>query len=290
MIISTLWILSFILAVSAQRFVRFISTDNKEYYGDAILPSGSFDASESTKAKVIQGDILGDFHITNQVKPIKKLLSPLPNERVRTVRCVGLNYIAHIDESNMTIPGWPILFYKPFTALNTPSDPIPISEGYQAQDNFTSSMDWETELVVIIKKKAFNISDDEALDHVLGSLVGGLPQPQFSMGKGPDGWAPWGPAIVSTNLIPDPQTLNIWTRVNGVLQQNATTADMIFGVKHLVSFFSMGTTLLPGDVIFTGTPSGTNLGKEVPEFLRNGDVVEVGLENVGTCTNRIKYV
>ncbi|KAJ8481022.1 hypothetical protein ONZ45_g15449 [Pleurotus djamor] len=303
MIISTLWILSFILAVSAQRFVRFISTDNKEYYGDAILPSGSFDASESTKAKVIQGDILGDFRITNHVKPIKKLLSPLPNERVRTVRCVGLNYIAHIDESNMTIPGWPILFYKPFTALNTPSDPIPISEGYQAQDNFTSSMDWETELVVIIKKKAFNISDDEALDHVLGYSVGndvshrgwqiargGLPQPQFSMGKGPDGWAPWGPAIVSTNLIPDPQTLNIWTRVNGVLQQNATTADMIFGVKHLVSFFSMGTTLLPGDVIFTGTPSGTNLGKEVPEFLRNGDVVEVGLENVGTCANRIKYV
>ncbi|KAF7441369.1 hypothetical protein PC9H_001719 [Pleurotus ostreatus] len=301
--ITALVVLGFALAASAQRFVRFISTDNKEYYGDAILPAGTFDAAKSTKAKVITGDILGDFRITNQVKPIKKLLAPLPSERVRTVRCVGLNYIAHIDESNMTIPGWPILFYKPFTALNTPSDPIPISEGYQTQGNFTSSMDWETELVIIMKKKAFNISDDEALDHVLGYSVGhdvshrgwqidrgGLPQPQFSMGKGPDGWAPWGPAIVSTNIITDPQALNIWTRVNGVLQQNATTADMIFGVKHLVSFFSMGTTLLPGDVIFTGTPSGTNLGKAVPEFLKNGDVVEVGLENVGTCTNQIKYV
>lgn len=116
-----------------------------------------------------------------------------------------------------------------------------------------------------------------------------------------------GPAIVTTSVIPDPQTLNIWTKVNGVTQQNSSTANMIFGVKHLVSFFSMGTTLLPGDVIFTGTqviislgklylipplcrPGGTNLGKTVPEWLVNGDVVEVGLENVGTCTNEIKYV
>lgn len=127
-------------------------------------------------------------------------------------------------------------------------------------------MDYETELVIVIKKTAFNISDEEALDHVLGYTVGndvshrgwqidrgGLPQPQFSMGKGADGWAPWGPAIVSTREIPDPQTLNIWTKVNGVTQQNSSTANMIFGVKHLVSFFSMGTTLLPGDIIFTGT-------------------------------------
>jgi 2-keto-4-pentenoate hydratase/2-oxohepta-3-ene-1,7-dioic acid hydratase in catechol pathway len=82
---------------------------------------------------------------------------------------------------------------------------------------------------------------------------GGQPQPQYSMGKGADGWAPWGPAIVSTNIIQDPQTLNLWTKVNGVMMQNDTTANMIFAVKHLVSFFSMGTTLLPGDVIFTGT-------------------------------------
>ncbi|KAF9445852.1 fumarylacetoacetate hydrolase [Macrolepiota fuliginosa MF-IS2] len=290
-------------STSAQRFVRFISDDGKEYYGDAILPDGSTDASQSTQARLIQGDILDDFEITDQVKSITKLLSPLPSERVRTVRCVGLNYVAHINETGQVIPGWPILFYKPWTALNTPSDPIPVSEGYQTQGNFTSKMDYETELVIIIKKKAFNISDDETLDHVLGYSVGndvshrgwqidrgGLPQPQFSMGKGADGWAPWGPAIVSTNEIQDPQTLNIWTKVNGVTQQNSTTANMIFGVKHLVSFFSMGTTLFPGDVIFTGTPSGVNLGKQDPDWLVEGDVIEVGLENVGTCTNTIKYV
>ncbi|KAF8887406.1 hypothetical protein BD779DRAFT_1441029 [Infundibulicybe gibba] len=303
LLLNAVLLISLSLSVNSQRFVRFISSDGKEYYGDAILPSGTVDAAKSRQAHVIQGDILGDFTITKQVKDIKKLLAPLPNERVRTVRCVGLNYVAHINETGQRIPDWPILFYKPFTALNSPSDPIPVSDGYQTQGNFTSTMDYETELVIVIKKKAFNISDDEALDHVLGYTVGhdvshrgwqidrgGLPQPQFSMGKGPDGWAPWGPAIVSTNLIPDPQVLNIWTKVNGVTMQNSSTANMIFGVKHLVSFFSMGTTLLPGDVIFTGTPNGVNLGKADPVWLTNGDVVEVGLENVGTCTNPIKYV
>ncbi|KAF8869778.1 hypothetical protein BD779DRAFT_1456536 [Infundibulicybe gibba] len=300
---SALVISALSLAASAQRFVRFISTDGREYTGDAILQSNDLDASKSKSARVIQGDILGDFTITNEVKPIKTLLSPLPNERVRTVRCVGFNYVAHDAETSQPIPGWPILFYKPWTALNTPSDPIPISEGYQTQGNFTSTLDYETELVVVIKKQAFNITDAEALDHVLGYSVGhdvshrgwqidrgGEPEPQFSMGKGADGWAPWGPAIVSTNIIKDPQTLNLWTKVNGVTKQNDTTANMIFGVAHLVSFFSMGTTLFPGDVIFTGTPSGVNLGKADPIWLVNGDVVEVGMENVGTCTNKIKYV
>jgi len=291
------------LCTNAQRFVRFISDDGKEYTGDAILPPNTTDAFFSKSAHVIKGDILGDFTITKQVKSIRKLLAPLPPERVRTVRCVGLNYVAHINESGSAIPGWPILFYKPWTALNTPSDDIPVAKGYQNQTNFTSKMDWESELVVIIKKTAFNITDEEALDHVLGYSVGhdvshrgwqvdrgGLPQPQYSMGKGADGWAPWGPAIVSTNIIQDPQTLNIWAKVNGVTKQNATTADMIFGVKHLVSFFSMGITLLPGDVIFTGTPSGTNLGAENPVWLTDGDVVEVGLDIIGTCTNRIKHL
>ncbi|PBL00897.1 hypothetical protein ARMGADRAFT_1043034 [Armillaria gallica] len=273
------------LLAGGERIVRFISSDGNTYFGDAILPANTTDAFFSTRARVIQGDILGNFTVTREIK----LLAPLPSERVRT--------------GNMTIPQWPILFYKPWTALNTPSDPIPVSAGFQTQGNFTSSMDWEGELVVVIKKAAYNITDDEALDHVLGYTVGhdvshrgwqiergGEPQPQYSMGKGADGWAPWGPAIVTTDIIPDPQVLNLHTKVNGVTQQNATTADMIFGVKHLISFFSMGTTLLPGDVIFTGTPSGTNLGKVIPQYLVNGDVVEVGLENVGTCTNTIRYV
>ncbi|KAJ7779528.1 hypothetical protein B0H14DRAFT_2538495 [Mycena olivaceomarginata] len=295
-------LLSLVLSATGQRFVRFIATDGKEYTGDAILPSGTTDAALSKQAKVITGDILGDFQITNQVKTIKTLLAPLDPERTRTVRCVGFNYVAHANEANITIPDFPILFYKPFTSLSNPLGPIPVTAGYQNQTNFTSTMDYETELVVVIKTKAFNITEDEALDHVLGYAAGhdvshrgwqidrgGEPQPQFSMGKGADGWAPWGPALVSTSIIKDPQNLNLWTKVNGVMMQNDTTANMIFGVAKLVSFFSMGITLLPGDIIFTGTPSGVNLGKANPQWLTNGDVVEVGTENIGTCTNTITY-
>ncbi|KAJ7079957.1 hypothetical protein B0H15DRAFT_997648 [Mycena belliarum] len=288
-------------STSAQRFVRFIATDGKEYTGDAILPPGDTDAAHSTRAHVITGDILGDFAITKDT--IRTLLAPLAPERTRTVRCVGFNYANHAMEANVTIPDFPILFFKPWTALSTPSAPIPVTAQYQNQTNFTSTMDYETELVVVIKKKAFNITDEEALDHVLGYAAGhdvshrgwqidrgGQPQPQYSMGKGADGWAPWGPAIVSTSIIKDPQKLKLWTKVNGVMKQNDTTASMIFGVAHLVSSFSMGITLMPGDIIFTGTPSGVNLGKADPQWLTNGDVVEVGTENIGTCTNTITYV
>ncbi|KAK7466985.1 hypothetical protein VKT23_004048 [Stygiomarasmius scandens] len=99
-----------------------------------------------------------------------------------------------------------------------------------------------------------------------------------------------GPALVTKDVIPDPQTLNIWTKVNGVMMQNDTTANMLFGVKQLVSFFSMGITLLPGDIIFTGTPSGVQLGKANPVWLDDGDVVEVGLDQLGTCTNTITHI
>ncbi|KAJ7452135.1 hypothetical protein B0H11DRAFT_2176712 [Mycena galericulata] len=300
---SVLCLLGLVLSATAQRFVRFISTDGNTYTGDAILLPNDTDAAHSKQAKVITGDILGDFTITHEVKDIKTLLAPLDPERTRTVRAIGYNYISHNEEANRTIPEWPILFYKPWTSLSTPSAPIPVTAGYQNQTNFTSEMDYETELVVVLKKKAFNITQDVALDHVLGYAAGhdvshrgwqidrgGEPQPQYSMGKGADGWAPWGPAIVSTSIIKDPQNLNLWTKVNGVLMQNDTTANMIFGVANLVSFLSMGITLLPGDIIFTGTPSGVQLGKANPHWLQNGDVVEVGTENIGTCTNTITYV
>jgi len=150
--------------------------------------------------------------------------------------------------------------------LNTPFGDVPITQGYQTQGDFLSTMDYEGELVVVMKKKAFNISVEVALDHVLGYSVGndvshrgwqidrgGEPEPQYSMGKDADGWGPWGPAIVSTSIIPDPQKLQLTTKVNGVMKQNETTGNMIFGVAQIVSFFSMGITLQPGDVIFTGT-------------------------------------
>lgn len=288
--------------VHAQRFVRFISDDGREYTGDAILPKGSTDARFSTSAKVIEGDLLGKFTITNSVKKIAQLLAPIAPEKIRTVRCVGFNYVDHDMETNITIPSFPILFFKPWTALSDPTAFVPVTSGYQNQTNFTSSMDYEGELVVVIKDKIFNITADEALDHVLGYAAGydvshrgwqidrgGEPQPQFSMGKDADGWGPWGPALTAVSEIPDPQTLLLQTRVNGSLKQNATTADMIFGVAEIVSFFSMGITLHPGDIIFTGTPGGTQLGMANPVWLTNGDVVTVSIAQLGSIENQLKY-
>ncbi|KAJ4001361.1 hypothetical protein F5050DRAFT_1803257 [Lentinula boryana] len=307
------------LSASAERIVRFVSDDGQIYTGDAILPEGTIDASKSTSARVIQGDIFSNFTVTQEIKAsdccfggelyadlfvqnISSLLAPMAPERTRTVRCVGFNYAAHAEEANITIPDFPILFFKPWTALAPPNGPVPVTEGYQTQGNFTSEMDYESELVVVISKTAYNITVDQALDHVLGYAAGydvshrgwqidrgGEPQPQYSMGKDADGWAPWGPAIVTKDIIPNPQNLSIFAKVNGVTMQNDTTANMLFGVADLVSFFSMGITLLPGDIIYTGTPSGVQLGKADPIWLVNGDVVEVGLEGLGTCTSTITY-
>ncbi|KAI0032678.1 hypothetical protein K488DRAFT_85651 [Vararia minispora EC-137] len=295
--------LSLALAVSAQRMVRFISDDGKIYTGDAILHESSTDARFSTRARIIEGDLLTKFTVTNTVKNIVKLLSPLDPLATRTVRCVGFNYAAHDMQTNITIPQFPILFFKPWTALNGPTDFVPVTAGYQNQTNFTSSMDYEGELVVVIKDKIFNITADEALEHVLGYAAGydvshrgwqidrgGEPQPQFSMGKDADGWGPWGPALTLASEIPDPQTLHLQTFVNGTLKQNATTADMIFGVADIVAFFSMGITLLPGDIIFTGTPGGTQLGMANPVWLTNGDIVTVNISQLGTIENQLRYV
>ncbi|KAJ7587193.1 hypothetical protein C8J56DRAFT_1026678 [Mycena floridula] len=290
-----------ILLAQAERFVRFISDDGREYYGDAILLDTNPDPLHSKTARIIKGDILAHYTVTDVVKPIVQLLSPLPNERVRTVRCLAYNYHNHVSGPDAGEPLYPILFYKPWTSLSGPHDAIPVSAGYQAQPDFISSLDYETELVIIIKKKAFNISVDTAMDHVLGYSIGndvshrgwqtargGEPEPQYSMGKGPDGWAPWGPAIVSTSLIPDPENLNLWTKVNGIYRQNSSTSQMIFDVKTLVTFFSMGTTLYPGDIIFSGTP--VKLPDAGGIWLVDKDVVEVGLEKVGTSVNTVKYV
>jgi len=289
-------------AAHGQRFVRFISGDGLEYTGDAIMPANTTDARFAPSARVIEGDLLGDFTITNTTKSISKLLSPLSPEKTRTVRCVGFNYVDHDMETNITIPSFPILFFKPWTALNGPTDAVPVTAGYQNQSGFVSSMDYEGELVVVIKDKIFNITEDEALEHVLGYAAGydvshrgwqidrgGEPQPQFSMGKDADGWGPWGPALTAASEIPDPQTLLLQTSVNGTLKQNATTADMIFGVAQIVSFFSMGITLLPGDIIFTGTPGGTQLGMDNPVWLTNGDIVTVSISELGTIENQLVY-
>ncbi|CAL8577062.1 hypothetical protein XPA_002911 [Xanthoria parietina] len=277
------------------RLIRFLAKDGRTYYGDAILPPGILDIAQATQARVIRGDIFGKHDITDHIADVRLLLAPLSREDVKTVRCLGLNYEQHARESKMPLPEYPVLFHKPVTALAGPFDPIPVA----APAREAEGLDYECELVAIMGKEARDIPESEALAHVLGYAVGNDVSHrewqlkrgggQWALGKGFDGWAPFGPGIVSSRLIKDPQSLKISTKVNGKTVQDSSTRDMIFGVAAMISFLSRGTTLLPGDIIFTGTPQGVGSGKSPPLWLKDGDIVEVSLEGIGSCTNKVEY-
>ncbi|KAK9467764.1 hypothetical protein V1512DRAFT_260005 [Lipomyces arxii] len=281
--------------MSFTRLVRFISTDGNTYTGDAILPAGTYDARKASEAKLIVGDIFGTYTVTDEIKTIIKLLSPLSWTQIPTVRLLGLNYAKHAIEIKMPKPTFPVLFFKPVTAIAGPTDPIPVPKLAQVDNE----MDYECELVIVIGKKCVNVSEAEALDYVMGYAVGNDVSQrnwqmkkgggQWSLGKMFDGWAPMGPAIVSSKLIKDPQALKISTKINGVVAQSESTSDQIFGVAKTIAFLSQGCTLLPGDVIWTGTPSGVGMGRKPQYWLRDGDVVEIELENVGTIVNKVEY-
>ncbi|KXJ95769.1 fumarylacetoacetate hydrolase family protein [Microdochium bolleyi] len=282
---------------SFTRLVRFLATDGNVYYGDAILPDGSEtnDISHTQRAHIITGSIFGKHEVTDQVAEVRLLLSPLAREDVQTVRCLGLNYARHAKESNMAIPKYPVLFYKPVTSLSGPTDPIPVHALAQEGEG----LDFECELVVVIGKTCRDVSEADALDHVLGYAVGNDVSHrdwqiakgggQWSLGKGFDGWAPFGPGIVSSSLIKDPQKLRISTQLNGKTVQDSNTSDMIFNIRQTIAFLSKGTTLIPGDLIFTGTPSGVGMGRNPKLWLKDRDVVEVSLEGVGTIKNTVEF-
>ncbi|KAL7922608.1 hypothetical protein ACQKWADRAFT_291918 [Trichoderma austrokoningii] len=277
------------------RLIRFLAKDGRTYYGDAILPKGVSDVAKAQRAHIIEGDIFGKYNVTDEEVGVRLLLSPLAQSQVKTVRCLGLNYAKHAKESNMPEPKYPVLFYKPITSLSGPVDPIPVHA--MAQEG--SGLDYECELVVVIGKRCSDVSEADALNYVLGYSVGNDVShrdwqikhggSQWSLGKAFDGWAPFGPAIVTGDVIKDPQALNIWTKLNGQTVQNGNTSDMIFGVRQMISFLSRGVTLMPGDVIFTGTPEGVGMGRKPQLWLKDGDVVEVGLESVGTITNKVEF-
>lgn len=244
---------------TTQRLIRFLAKDGHVYYGDAVLPTGITDIAKATQARVIQGDIFGAHSVTDQLADVRMLLAPLARKDIRTVRCLGLNYEQHAKESNLPIPKFPVLFFKPVSAISGPSDDIPVAPIAQEAEG----LDYECELVIVIGKEARNVSEATALEYVLGYAVGNDVSHrewqikrgggQWGLGKGFDGWAPFGPGIVSSALIRDPNALLIETKLNGETVQSSSTKDMIFGVAKTIAFLSQGTTLLPGDLIFTGT-------------------------------------
>jgi len=203
--------------------------------------------------------------------------------QVGKVICVGLNFKDHAAESGLALPEQPILFMKATTALCGPNDDVIIPWG-------SKKTDWEVELGVVIGDVARRVPEERALDYVAGYLVvNDLSEREFQLehggqwvkGKSCDTFGPIGPMLVTTDEIPHPQMLSMWLEVNGRRYQNGSTADMIFGVAHLVSYISRYMTLMPGDIISTGTPAGVGLGQRPPTYLKVGDVVELGIDGLG---------
>ena len=197
--------------------------------------------------------------------------------------CVGLNFKDHAKESGLALPEQPILFMKATTAICGPNDDVIIPWG-------SKKTDWEVELGVVIGDVARRVPEERALDFVAGYLVvNDISEREFQLehggqwvkGKSCDTFGPIGPMLVTTDEIPHPQMLSMWLEVNGRRYQNGSTSDMVFGVAHLVSYISRYMTLMPGDIISTGTPAGVGLGQRPPTYLQAGDVVELGIDGLG---------
>lgn len=203
---------------------------------------------------------------------------------------VGLNYRAHAAEGGMPVPEQPVLFPKWQSCLSGADDDVVIPHD-------GCKLDWEVELGIVIGATARDVPEERALHHVAGYCVandvsdrhfqfeGGAGQ--WGKGKGFDTFGPVGPWLVTADEVPDPQALDLWLTVNGEAMQKSNTSDMVFGCAHLVSHCSRFMTLEPGDLIITGTPQGVGLGMKPPRFLREGDVVSLGIAGLGTQTQRI---
>jgi 2,4-didehydro-3-deoxy-L-rhamnonate hydrolase len=213
-----------------------------------------------------------------------------PVARPSKIICIGLNYSDHARETGATTPTEPIIFFKATSSLAGPNDAVVIPKGSQKTD-------WEVELAVVIGKRASYVAEAEALAHVAGYCLhndyserafqlerGG----QWVKGKSADTFAPLGPFLATTDEIQDVNNLRLWLTVNGRTMQDGTTADLIFKIPFLISYVSQFMTLLPGDVISTGTPAGVGLGMNPQVYLKPGDVVELGIDGLGSSKQEVK--
>lgn len=262
------------------KIVRYLDSQQQTHYGRQVDGGG---------VERLEGDLYEGLKPTGQPADVAKLLAPLVPS---SILCIGLNYRKHAEESGMKAPEIPVLFVKGPNALQNPGDPIMIPT-HLASDE----VDYECELAVVIGKPCKNVSRDKALDYVLGYTCandvsardwqikkgGG----QWCRGKFFDTFAPLGPCLVTTDEIPNPNTLGIRTILNGNVMQDWNTDDMIFDVPALIEFLSGSTTLLPGTVILTGTPQGVGMAQKPPVWLKPGDTVSIEIDKIGTLTNPV---
>lgn len=245
----------------------------------------------------ISGDVLGDAGLA-RLRGLDPLTLPVVPADTRLGACVagttkficiGLNYADHAAESGMAVPSEPVVFNKWTSCITGPDDEVRIPKN-------SAKTDWEVELGVVIGAPASGVSKADALAHVAGyCVVNDVSEREWQLertatwdkGKGFDTFGPIGPWMVTADEIPDPGNLAMWLEVDGKRYQNGSTATMVFGVAELVSYCSTFMTLLPGDIITTGTPPGVGMGQKPPVFLRGGEVMRLGIEGLGQQTQKV---
>ena len=261
------------------KIVRFIDSSDSTGYG----------VQHGSGVSRIDGCIFGEFTDTGEIVEVKKLLAPI---EPKSVLCIGLNYRKHAAEGGQPEPEFPVLFMKMPSTVQNPGDPIVLPTHLKSE-----AVDYECELAVVIGKSCKNVSKENALDYVLGytcandvsardwqSKYGGS---QWCRGKTFDTFCPLGPALLTADEIPNPNSLGIRTILNGNTMQDWNTDDMIFDVPTLIEFLSASMILNPGTVILTGTPHGVGFARTPPVFLKAGDSVTVEIDGIGQLTNPV---
>lgn len=236
---------------------------------------------------------LADFIKNNRLSEIKNdVRLGCPIGRPSKIVCIGLNYIDHAKETNATPPPEPVIFFKSTTAIIGPNDDIMIPKD-------SVKTDWEVELALVIGKKASYVDESEAMDYVAGYVLhNDVSEREFQLersgtwdkGKGCDTFAPIGPFMATPDEIADPHNLRLWLKLNGKTMQDGNTSNFIFNIPFLIAYTSKFMTLLPGDIISTGTPAGVGLGMKPNLYLKAGDVIELGIEGLGSAKqNLVSY-
>ena len=235
-----------------------------------------------------QLEVVFDKETAPVVSPNTRLGAPV--KRPGKIICIGLNYRKHAAESGMAEPSEPVVFFKATSSMAGPNDAIIIPKN-------SKKTDWEVELAVVIGKRANYISEAEALDHVAGYMLhNDVSEREFQIerggqwvkGKSCDTFAPLGPYLVTKDEVSDPNNLRLWLTLNGTKMQDGNTSDFIFNVQHVVSYLSQFMSLMPGDIISTGTPEGVGFGQKPPFYLKEGDLIELGIDGLGIARQEAK--
>ncbi len=231
-----------------------------------------------------------DFSIASAPKIGNDIRLGEPVKRPGKIICIGLNYSKHAAESGMAEPKEPVVFFKATSSIVGPNDTIVIPKN-------STKTDWEVELAIVIGKRANYITEDQALDYVAGYVLhNDVSEREFQLerggqwvkGKSCDTFAPLGPYLVTKDEIVNPNNLKLWLTLNGKKMQDGNTNDFIFSVQHVVAYLSQFMSLMPGDIISTGTPEGVGFGQKPPFYLKAGDVIELGIEGLGSAKQEVK--